>query len=75
MLSNERGKIIITLEEYRIARGISKNQLASGANIQRTQLLKYLRNDVSRVDLNVLARICTYLQCDLKDIMQYKREN
>lgn len=72
MQKNE-GKIIITLEEYRIKRGISKNQIVVNAGIQRTQLQHYLKNEVARVDLGVLARICNYLDCEISDILKYER--
>jgi len=68
------GRIVITLEEYRISRGISKNKIVLGANVQRTQLQNYCLNKVARVDLGVLARICAFLDCDLSDIMKYERD-
>ena len=42
-------------------RGISKNKIVLGADVQRTQLQKYCQNRVARVDLGVLARLCDYL--------------
>lgn len=71
--NNSTGRIIITLEEYRLKRGISKNKIVLGAGVQRTQLQKYCQNQVARVDLAVLARLCDYLQCDLSDIMHYEK--
>jgi putative transcriptional regulator len=66
------GKIVITLEEYLLERGISKNKLVYGAEIQRTQLQNYCKNKVTRIDLNVLARMCSFLGCGLEDIMHYE---
>lgn len=68
------GRIVLTLEEYRIKRGISKNKIVLGAGVQRTQLQKYCQNKVTRVDLGVLARLCDYLQCELSDIMHYEKQ-
>ncbi|MEG1658565.1 MAG: helix-turn-helix transcriptional regulator [Oscillibacter sp.] len=68
------GKVVLTLEEYRISRGISKNKIVLGAELQRTQLQNYCNNKVARVDLDVLARICNYLDCSLSDIMRYEKE-
>ena len=65
------GRIVITLEEYRKSRDISKNKIVLGAGVQRTQLQKYCKNEVARVDLGVLARICHFLDCELSDIMRY----
>lgn len=69
-----KGKIRITLEEYRIDKKISKNKIVKGADVQRTQLQKYLANEISRVDLGVLARICDYLECDISDILKYEKK-
>lgn len=68
------GKVVLTIEEYRTARGISKNKIVIGAGMQRTQLQNYCNNKVSRVDLDVLARICNYLDCELSDIMKYTKQ-
>ena len=66
------GKVYFTLDEYRKAKGISKNQICINANVQRTQLQNYCMNKVARIDLFVLARICNYLECEIGDIMKYE---
>lgn len=68
-----KGKIVIDLEKYLKEKGISKNKLMFGAQIQRTQLLNYCKNKVTRVDLDVLARICDFLDCNLEDILHYEK--
>lgn len=65
------GHFDIVLAEYLQERQISKNKLAEEANLQRTQLNAYCRNDIKRPDLDVLARICYALHCDLTDIIRY----
>ena len=65
------GHFDIVLAEYLQERQISKNKLAEEANLQRTQLNAYCKNDIKRPDLDVLARICYALHCDLTDIIRY----
>lgn len=65
------GHFDIVLAEYLQERQISKNKLAEEANLQRTQLNAYCKNDIKRPDLDVLARICYTLHCDLTDIIRY----
>lgn len=69
------GHFDIVLAEYLQEKQISKNKLAEKANLQRTQLNAYCRNDIKRPDLDVLARICYALDCDLTDIIRYVRSD
>lgn len=69
----KHGKVIIALEDYRLSRNISKNKIVENANVQRTQLQNYLHNKVARVDLDVFARICNYLDCEISDILKYEK--
>ena len=69
------GKIIITLDEYRRKHNISKYKICRDCKLQPTQLNKYCSNNVARVDLDVLTRICDFLHCDISDILKYTPEN
>ena len=74
MAEPTHGKVILTLDEYRLSLNISKNKIVQGARVQRTQLQNSCNNKVARVDLDVLARICDYLDCELSDIMRYEKD-
>lgn len=39
--------------------------------MQRTQLNNYCNNSISRLDIDVLARICTVLQCEMGDLLKF----
>ena len=52
-------------------RKISKNKLAQRAELQRTQLNKYCKNQITRFDADVLARLCTVLECEIGDLLEF----
>ncbi len=65
------GTIKIHLAELIQNSGMSKNQFMHRAGLERTQLNRYCKNDVTRVDLDVLARMCTVLGCGIDDLLEF----
>ena len=65
------GSIKINLAELIQERGISKNKLSQRAEMQRTQLNNYCNNKISRLDIDVLARLCTVLDCEISDLLEF----
>ena len=55
------GTIHIKVNDLIKERNLSKNKLSHRADMQRTQLNKYCNNQISRLDIDVLARLCTDL--------------
>lgn len=68
---NQYGTVRNHLSELIEKRGISKNKLAQRAEMQRTQLNKYCKNQVTRFDADVLARLCTVLDCKIGDLLEF----
>lgn len=66
-----KGTIQIKLDEQIRKSGLSKNKFSQKAEMQRTQLNKYINNEVSLLDKAVLARICYVLGCSISDILEY----
>lgn len=71
MINIDYGHIHIKLAEIMEEQNISINRLAMRAELQRTQLKAYMRNDVQRVDLFVLSRLCHVLECNIDDLLEY----
>ena len=65
------GKIRIKLDELLKKSGMSKNKLSQRAEMQRTQLNHYCNNTITRLDTDVLARLCTVLDCELGDLLDF----
>lgn len=67
----EYGTIRIKLDELIKKAGISKNKLSHRAEMQRSQINHYCNNDITRLDTDVLARICTVLNCEIGDLLEF----
>jgi len=65
------GKINIKLKQYLNERNIKRGNLAFAAKTRFEVINKWYNNDVERMDLDVLARICYVLNCKTEDIIEY----
>lgn len=68
---NEYGKIVIKLDDLIKASGLSKNKFSQRAEMQRTQMNNYCKGEVTRLDTDVLARICNVLGCTVGDLLEF----
>lgn len=71
MYMEQFGTIRIKLTELLEARGLSKNKLSHRAEMQRTQLNHYCNNTITRLDIDVLARLCTVLDCGIDELLEF----
>lgn len=67
------GKVDVILDEYLKTHNISRSSLTRKTEMQYSQVLRYCKNEVQKVDLTILAKICTVLQCDIQDILKLTR--
>lgn len=67
----DNGTIRIKLDELLQKSGISKNKLSHRAEMQRTQINHYCNNQITRLDIDVLARICRVFNCQISDLLEY----
>ena len=65
------GTIKLHVDEVIAKKGISKNKVCQRAEMQHTQLNHFCNNTIARLDIDVLARLCTVLECDISDLLEY----
>ncbi len=67
----EFGTIRIKLDELLIRAGMSKNKFSQRAEMEGTQINNYCKGIITRLDTDVLARICTVLDCKIEDLLEF----
>lgn len=69
------GHLHIRLGELLEENGLSKNKFSQRAEMQRTQLNKYINDEVALLSVDVLERICSVLDWQISDLLEFKKEN
>lgn len=69
------GHLHIRLGELLEENGLSKNKFSQRAEMQQTQLNKYINDEVALLSVDVLERICSVLDCQISDLLEFKKEN
>jgi putative transcriptional regulator len=67
------GKVDIKLKELLEKKGISRNKLCTMIASNYDLVNRYYNNKVIRVDLDIIARICFALNCNVEDILKFKK--
>ena len=65
------GHIEIRLKELLEKKGLSKNKLCHKAEMNWQQVDNYCSNDITRLDVFVLCKLCTVLECDIQDLLVF----
>lgn len=61
----------IRLKELLKKRGMSKNKLSHKAEMSWKQIDSYCTNDITRLDVFVLCKLCTVLECRIEDLLVF----
>lgn len=70
---NEYGRVVITLEQVLNNKNVSLYKLSTLTGIKWEILKKYTTNSMYRVDLDLLAKVCYVLKCELADVLHYEK--
>jgi len=73
LIPQKYGKIRFCFKEVMDNRDINRNQLASRAGIRFEVANRYYNGQIERMDMDILARICFVLDCDVADVMKFQK--
>ncbi len=66
------GDIIFKLENMLVKNGLTKYRLSRITNIRYDTICNYCKGDVTLINVEYLKIFCNVLNCDIKDIIEYK---
>lgn len=66
------GRISLHLKEIMDRKGIKRNYLARVSNTRFEVIDKWYNNELEKMDLDILARICYVLECTPAEIIKYE---
>lgn len=72
---DNNGMIKFHLKYLLDSASLSKNKFCQRAELQRSQLNGYLNGTITRLDTDVLVRICHTLNCSIADLLEYVPPN
>ena len=64
----------LVINKYLKERGITRYELAKRTEIKFQTIDRYYKNRVVRYDSYILDRICSALNCEISDIIEYESE-
>lgn len=68
------GKISLHIGELMDRKGINRSQLCKMIGVRFEVANRFYKGKIERLDLDILARICYVLDCDVHDLLEYKKE-
>ena len=64
----------LTIDKYLDKCGITRYELAKRVDVKFQTIDRYYKNRVVRYDSYILDRICSALDCQLSDIIEYTKD-
>ena len=70
-MEDNYGHMEIRLNELLKEKGLSKNKLSHKAEMNWKQIDNYCTNSITRLDVFVLCKLCTVLECGIEDLLVF----
>ena len=69
------GKILFSFGKVMDEKKINRNQLANRAGIRFEVADRFYNGNIERLDVDVLARVCFVLECNIADVITFDRSS
>jgi len=69
------GKILFMFGKVMDEKQINRNQLANRAGIRFEVADRFYNGNIERLDVDVLARVCFVLDCNVADVITFDKNN
>lgn len=70
-MEKDYGKMEIRLTKLLEERGLNRYNLTHKAEMNWQQVDKYCDNSITRLDIHVLCKLCTALECEIQDLLVF----
>ena len=67
------GKIVFSFNKIMDSRKINRNQLSKLAGVRFEVADRFYNGNIERLDIDVLTRICFVLDCDICDVISFRK--
>lgn len=71
-MDSDYGVVKMNIEKLLEKAGISKNKICKDLDLPRPNFNKYCRNQFQRIDANLIAKLCFYLDCTVDELIKYE---
>lgn len=71
IMEQDFGYIKMNIVEILEKRNVSKTRICKDLDLPRPNFNKYCRNQFQRIDANLIAKLCCYLDCSIDELITY----
>lgn len=68
----ENGYYLFKLNSVLDEKGITKNKIINKKAIDFNSMQRLIKGELTRIDLNIIAKLCNELDCKIDDLIEYK---
>ena len=74
-LELKNGYYLFKLEEVLEKKKVSKNKIMRDTNTDFKVIQRISKGNLNRIDIDVMDRLCDYLDCNWNDIIEYRKNS